>query len=329
LETKTHITVKLHHVEPEFFKLLNFEDEITFISNYNTLQKQHFYDSAFYAHLAQKLLFCEKTPKKSWNYSQGINIISTMCELKLDNPQLLRLAAYVLEASNYMHLAMSMYQRILKLRPEEPQSYCDLAHVQAKLGKFGEAFKNLDHVIQQTWDARFCQIEVIALTSMCHIASFIDPLQLTNFDLPKFVQPLLVNPVKVDLRIILSWDTNDVDLELYVKEPNDETCYVYHNLTKNGGTLSRHFTAYGPQEYMIKKAVEGVYSVYVCLATPRQLPLPYIGVRVQIFTEYGVFKAEHEEQDQPKSIFKEKISITQLPTTHYKQLVLVSNIHVQ
>lgn len=38
----------------------------------------------------------------------------------------------------------------------------------------------------------------------------------------------------VDLRVVLTWDTDMTDLELIVSEPNDEKCSAFLNHTKNG-----------------------------------------------------------------------------------------------
>lgn len=73
--------------------------------------------------------------------------------------------------------------------------------------------------------------------------------------------------VQADIRVTLQWDTDLNDLELHVTEPNDQICHVFHNKTKNGGLLSRDFSnGYGPEEYVLRDAVPGSYSVFSKLA---------------------------------------------------------------
>ena len=50
-----------------------------------------------------------------------------------------------------------------------------------------------------------------------------------------------MKPMPCDLRISMSWDTNDTDIDLHVFEPGGEKCYYGNRNTKSGGTLSRDF----------------------------------------------------------------------------------------
>jgi len=246
----------------------------------------------------------------------AMQVLSNICEIKFDHPQFIRLAGFILEDVGNNVAALHLYKRVLKLRPDEPQSYLDVAHMQAKLGNHFESLENLNKVVEGRWDPRFSQIEVLALASMAHLASKIDPLQLAASNVPHVVNLVLVNPFQVDLRVLLSWDTNDIDVELHVEEPNGEICHSFHNLTLNGGILSRDFTAgYGPEEYMIKKAISGLYKIYVRLATPRTLSMPFIGIRVRVFTHFGT------------PLEQEKVTAVLLPTTLYKQRVLISAVN--
>jgi uncharacterized protein YfaP (DUF2135 family) len=69
-----------------------------------------------------------------------------------------------------------------------------------------------------------------------------------------------------DIRIVLSWDTDDTDMNLVVIEPNGEKTYSsgYHATTQTGGRMTaNHTQGYGPEEFMLKKAIPGVYRVEV------------------------------------------------------------------
>ena len=84
-------------------------------------------------------------------------------------------------------------------------------------------------------------------------------------------------------------DTDNTDMDLHVIEPTGEEAYYANNLTRIGGIVSRDFTrGYGPEEYMLKKAMEGKYviksnyfsSSRASLTGPTTLLL-------SIFTNYG------------------------------------------
>jgi Ca-activated chloride channel homolog len=93
----------------------------------------------------------------------------------------------------------------------------------------------------------------------------------------------------VDVRVVLNWNMNDTDMDLWVTDPLGEKCFYSNNLTKIGGHISRDFTrGYGPEQFMLKKARNGKYKVQ----------LHYYGdgvqkisggstVMAEIYTNYG------------------------------------------
>ncbi|KAH3761323.1 hypothetical protein Pelo_6830 [Pelomyxa schiedti] len=76
----------------------------------------------------------------------------------------------------------------------------------------------------------------------------------------------VIAPVDVDLRCVLTWDTDLSDVELIITEPSGEKSNSFHNHSRFGGLLSRNFSrGYGPVEWMIKQAPPGDYSIDVRL----------------------------------------------------------------
>ena len=65
-----------------------------------------------------------------------------------------------------------------------------------------------------------------------------------------------------DLMIVITWNTDNTDIDLHVIEPSGEECYYSHNKTKSGGTLTRDVTTgYGPEMYLLPNAPDGKYKV--------------------------------------------------------------------
>jgi uncharacterized protein YfaP (DUF2135 family) len=51
----------------------------------------------------------------------------------------------------------------------------------------------------------------------------------------------------LDLRVVLSWDADNSDMDLWVTDPNGERAYYGNRLTYQGGRMSQDFTGgYGP-----------------------------------------------------------------------------------
>ena len=54
----------------------------------------------------------------------------------------------------------------------------------------------------------------------------------------------------------------DTDVDVHVREPSGEEAYYGHRRTRLGGLVSRDFTrGYGPEEYMLRRALPGAYAV--------------------------------------------------------------------
>ncbi len=46
-------------------------------------------------------------------------------------------------------------------------------------------------------------------------------------------------------------------MDLWVTDPNKETCYYSHKETLIGGRISNDFTeGYGPEQFLLKKAIQ-------------------------------------------------------------------------
>jgi len=195
--------------------------------------------------------------------------------MQLDNPQLLRIVAFFLEAVSN-ELSIKIFRQILRLRPEEPQSYRDLADTiisyantqtstEKKLVLYKEAIELLNKVILGKWDKRFTQIEVIAIMDLNRLVNIVQGLSFPH-QLLNQVDHRLFHPFDLDIRVSIQWDTDMTDVELHVTEPNGEECYSFHNKTKIGGLMSKDFSyGYGPEDYVLRKAIPGKYVVSVKL----------------------------------------------------------------
>jgi len=70
-------------------------------------------------------------------------------------------------------------------------------------------------------------------------ASSIIPVSFIDFDLLKSID--------LDIRIVLTWDSDNTNVELEIIEPNNEICNSFQNCTSGGGMMSRDFSGgYGP-----------------------------------------------------------------------------------
>ncbi len=107
------------------------------------------------------------------------------------------------------------------------------------------------------WD-RFDEIESIALMEANRLIE--KTKGMTGIQNP--FDKRLVKNLDCDVRIVMSWDADLTDIDLWVTEPSGEKCFYGHNRTVIGGHLSKDFTqGYGPEEYCLKKAMPGQYRI--------------------------------------------------------------------
>lgn len=75
---------------------------------------------------------------------------------------------------------------------------------------------------------------------------------------------LVTNNSQMDLKVILSWDTNHTDVDLWVTDPTGERVYYAHPRSKINGNLDIDITTgYGPETFTLPVALPGEYIVQV------------------------------------------------------------------
>jgi uncharacterized protein YfaP (DUF2135 family) len=106
----------------------------------------------------------------------------------------------------------------------------------------------------------------------------------------------LIRHLPVDLRIVMVWDTDNTDVDLHVIEPTGEECYYSHKNTAIGGTIRRNFTGgYGPEEYLVRQAVKGTYTVRAKYSANYQQSLTGVTtIMVYIYKYYGQLNQQKE-----------------------------------
>jgi Ca-activated chloride channel homolog len=217
--------------------------------------------------------------------SLGLRILSNIAELQLENPDFLRILAYRIAELGQTRYSVPLFETILKMRPEEPQSYCDLALALVEQKKYRRAMELLNHVIMTPWDDRFYNIEVIALMELNRIIPLARAQGITAIPL----DPRLIRLLNVDARIVLTWDADMTDIDLWVTEPSGEQAIYNNPLTAAGGNISNDFTeGYGPEEYVIHKAKPGEYLIQAdYFGSDSQSLQGPVTVHADVYTNYG------------------------------------------
>lgn len=240
---------------------------------------------------------------------EGMRVLSNIAELELENHELLRVLARRLEQLGEAELAVSVFKDVLKIRGEEPQSFRDLALALSRTGEFQEACDILYQAVTKDWNGRFPQIEVIMACEMNNIINKSGGnVTVDDYD------ARLLSHMPVDVRIVLNWDADNSDMDLWVFDPRDEKCFYSNPNTRIGGHISEDFTeGYGPEEFLLKNAPNGDYRVKVnYFGTNRQRISGPVTIQLQLFTHYGMANEKMEEITMRLTDNKEVIDVGKL-----------------
>jgi hypothetical protein len=163
--------------------------------------------------------------------------------------------------------AFFLFRRVADSRPWEPQSYKAMADVLAKMGMADLAIVYYEVSLQGKWDGRFGEFHRIAAVDYLHFLRRIEKGEVKT-SVPEFATSRIgalsdeVNLKGADLVIVITWNTDNSDVDLHVTEPNGEECFYSHRKTALGGELTQDVTqGYGPEMYVMKKAKSGNYKV--------------------------------------------------------------------
>lgn len=273
---------------------------------YLRLRKDYLYVAPFYMDMGE--LFAKKGKTELANL-----IFSNVVELGNQDFAMMRVLGNRMLQAGEVAASVKMFEQVLKLRPEEPQSYRDLGLALARSKNYQAAIDTLYNVITGEWNNRFPEIESIVLTEINNIiATCGEPLSLAKMD------SRFVGNMSSAARVVVSWDTDNCDFDLWVTEPTGEKCFYSHALTQVGGRISRDFTqGYGPEEYMIHYPLDGDYKIELNYFGQRSTTiLGPTTITVQIYTDYGKPTQQLREITRRVSKEKEVIQIGNVTVGH-------------
>lgn len=292
------IELNAYNPDTPYLKVMEYTEEAKAVETYYKLKKEYGNTPSFYVDVADYFF-------KKGNREQAILVVSNLAELGLDDPQLLRMLGYKLSNYNAKKEAVWVFRKVVTLREEEPQSFRDLGLALADDGAYNEAVKNLYKVVTSEWSSRFGDVQIVTMNDINSLVGRHKGIDVS------YIDKRLLKKEPVDVRVVLSWDTDSCDMDLWVTDPKDEKCYYQNTLTYLGGKISRDVTqGYGPEEFMLKKAEKGKYKVQVdYFGTRSQKQLMPVNLRITFYTHYGTPQQKQQETTVRLSNAKEVIEV--------------------
>jgi len=232
----------------------------------------------------------------NWFYQQkdslrALTVLSNIADLDVENADLYKTLAYKLKQTGHYQEEIFITGKILLWRPMDAQSYRDYALALADDGQYQKALDHLYKVLTQSYNSQIANrdngIEEIVIAEINNlITRHGGRLNLKGID------KRLITPLPVDIRVVLNWNKNDTDIDLWLTDPSGEKGYYGNNRTKIGGRISDDFTeGYGPEQFMIRKAIKGRYKIEVNYYGDSQLTISGpTTVTAEIYTRYATGK---------------------------------------
>ena len=227
-------------------------------------------------------------------------IISNLSEMKLEDAGLWRTMGWRLREAGAYEEAIAAFRHVLKMRGEEAQSRRDLALVLTEAGKERRDEAMLSEAMALLHTAAFeptarrsgrrgndMQTCVVALEELNGLVTWCKA-NGVNAKVPE-MDAAYRRELPLQLRIMMSWDVDETDVDLHVLEPDGEEAYYGHRRTSTGGFVSEDVTTgYGPEEYLRKTADKGTYKILSnYFASHRQALTGAATVTATVYTGWG------------------------------------------
>ena len=230
----------------------------------------------------------------------AVRILSNLSEMKLGDVALLRTMGWRLREAKCYDESIAVFRRVHSMRGEEPQSKRDLALVLTERGKavkdaamLVEAMKLLNSAAFEPSARRSgrrgndFQTSVLALEELNGLIAWCEANGVKAEPPP--MDAAYRRDLPLAMRIVMSWDVDETDIDLHVLEPGGEEAFYGHRRTSSGGFVSEDVTTgYGPEEYLRKTSEKGVYKVMAnYFASHQQAIVGAATVTASVYTGWG------------------------------------------
>ncbi len=198
--------------------------------------------------------------------ADGLKALSSLVEANPGDTVMARDVAFIAADWGLSAQTYHLLQRVAATRPEEPQTYHALALGLAELGANDLAMLHFEIAYSGQWDGRFGAFHDIVAMDYARFLRATPVKELANRGLAQERQAQLRQESGIDtsdLVVMITWNTDDTDVDLHVIEPNGAECYYKNPETISGGRLTRDVTqGYGPEMYTNERAGRGKYKIF-------------------------------------------------------------------
>jgi tetratricopeptide (TPR) repeat protein len=282
------ITISYKAEENEYLKTIKKTDKALQYQKYLELRAANAANPVYYFDVAGYFI-------QIGNKALGLRILSNLAEMGLDNYELYKMLGYKLKQLGDYEGEVFAFKKITELRPLDPQSFRDYGLALEDAGKHQQALDVLYKAMATSYtddaDRLYFGIEEIFLPEINRIIA-LNKAKLKLSAIPKKI----IRPLPVDIRIVMNWNMNDTDIDLWVTDPNNEKCYYGHSRTQIGGRISDDMTqGFGPEQFLLKKAKKGAYKIEIDYYGDTRVTIAGpTTIMAELYTHYGTPQEKKE-----------------------------------
>jgi hypothetical protein len=224
--------------------------------------------------------------------ARGLQVLSNLAEL--GETEAMRTEGFRLIGLKMPGPAARVFEEVAEEWNGETAATRDLAMILAAQGQTDRAVELLAKIILDPLQGQSEEVRVTALVDLNLLLAKAAPDTAKRLKIDR----RLIHKIDGDLRIVATWDADDVDVDLAVTEPTGEKCYYDHAITALGGSLWMDVTGgLGPEEYLLRQARAGKYKIEVTWAsTSAERSARPVLVLVDIWTNFGRPTEQHEQR---------------------------------
>jgi tetratricopeptide (TPR) repeat protein len=241
-----------------------------------------------------------------WDKEYSFEILTNIAKMAKNNPKALKAYAYKLEERGAFKKVVSIYNRIVALRPESAQAYRDLALAYEAAGDYETAFTLFYQIVYNKIPNVDCSgIQELAYNEFRHLLAF----HKAKVPFQTLPNDMLSVDYKQDIRIVVEWTEAPVDFDLQFVSPDTKFFVWSHTKFSNQRQIEEEVKAgYAVKEQIIDDAKKGKWLVNLAYFEMEQIKNPTY-MKYTIYQDYGLATETKTMKVVPLYAIGEKVTL--------------------
>lgn len=276
------IAIPTNEAPADYIKMIRLTERDSRYNKYLELRRFYLGNPVYFFEVAECFY-------KTGDKENGQRILSNLAEMETGSYELYKMLGYKLKETGDYAGEVIAFKKVLELRPLDPQSFRDYALALEDAGDYQGAldqlYAGMTNSYSEAMEGIYAGIEEIFLFEINRLIAG-HPKKLSARKVPK----AMIQTMPVDLRVVMNWNMNNTDIDLWVTDPTGEKCMYSHKTTEMGGRISDDFTdGLGPEQFILKNAKKGKYRIEINYYGDRQATIAGpTTVMAEIYLHYGM-----------------------------------------